>query len=311
MATDRPQPEHGERQPPEQQADEKAGAEPPRARQAQRADGTHQRPDAEGGVEVPDARVAHVEQLDRHDDEEDEHQARHERLGREQPHQHPQLLVLEDDAEARHALAEDRRRLDLLRRLGSRDVHPENDERRDPEHRRRDCEDDVDPGHGEQETGDGRTEEEREALHGAGHGVRGGQLARRRSQRRHDRRLCGLVRGVGDRCDDRERVDELCRSVLPDAHCGSRTETEAEQSRSEEHDLAPVPVPEHADERREQARRDEAEQEDDADGFLATLVVGVDRDGHQQAPVADGNRRPRALEPAQVCAAKDGRERTS
>ncbi len=190
----------------------------------------------------------------------------------------------------------------------SRDVHPENDERRDPEHRRRDREDDVDPGHGEQETGDGRTEEEREALHGAGHGVRGGQLAWRRSQRRHDRRLRGLVRGVGDRCDDRERVDELCRSVLPDAHCGSRTETEAEQSRDEKHDLAPVPVPEHADERREQPRRDEAEQEDDADRFLATLVVGVDRDGHQQAPMANGNRRPGALEPAQICAAEDGRE---
>ena len=116
----RPQPEHGERQPPEQQAEEKAGAEPPRTCQAQRADGTHQRSHAEGGVEVPDPRVAHVEQLDRHDDEKDEHQARDERLCSEQPQQHAQLLVPEDDAEARQAFAEDRRRLDFLRRLGPR-----------------------------------------------------------------------------------------------------------------------------------------------------------------------------------------------
>ena len=234
---------------------------PVRPHSTKRAD---QRAHAERRVEVADARVAEIEQLDRDDDDVDHHEARHERLRREQADEHAQRLVSPDDREACEALAEDRRGLDLALRRRRLDLDPQDEERGQREHGSGEPEDDLEVGDGEQQAGHGRPEEEREALDRARDGVRGRQLARRPRERRRERGLRGAERRVRNRCRDREGVDDRRGDVGGHAERGAGDEQAAHERGGEEHALPPVAVGEHARERRHDGCRHEPQQEDEA-----------------------------------------------
>jgi len=77
------------------------------------------------------------------------------------------------------------------------------------------------------------------------------------------------------------------------------------------HALAAIAISEDACKGRDDGRRNEPQEEDEPDGALTSLSVGVDGDGDEKAPVADRRRGPRALEPAEIRIPEHSRKRPS
>ena len=132
-----PQSEDDERRTRDHEPDEEGGAQAPRARQRQRSDSSHERADADRRVQVADAALPEVEEIDRSDDDEHLDGAEHRRLrGQEEDH-HAQGRVPAERREARETLRRDRRRVQLsLRLLRSLHRHEQEEERGDDDQRR-------------------------------------------------------------------------------------------------------------------------------------------------------------------------------
>ena len=195
--------------------------------------------------------------------------------------------------------------LDLVRRLGpAADLQDE--EGRPHERQRVGDEDPADARDGEQQSTEGGAEERADALDRRRRHVCGGELLGRLGEQRQQGRL-GRAEGLGrDGHEAGEDVDDRRRRAgeRRGRHRGHRDD--AAQIGGQHHALARIAVGEVREPRRGQRGGDPADDEDGADRLRAAVVVRVDGEGDEEAPLAGDRPGERKLKLAQLPVREDG-----
>ncbi len=295
-----PEAQHDQRESPEDDAEHERGTQTLRTGEREREDAAGEGAEPDGRIEVADALLPEIQELDGGHDEKHLDGARHECLCGEQPDEDAQRRIACDRSEPDERFGHDRARLQLAPRLGLRRVDAEHEERRDEDEDCGCCEDGGSAGDHQQESRERRSCERRETLEGARDRVRSGQLRRRPCERRRERGDRGPDGRVRDRRRDRECVHDHRRSVDEDADRCDRDEADAKQIGNEENALSGVAVGEQTGERRDQRSRYQSKQEEKSDSRFSADVVRVHGHSDQVRPVADDRRRPCKLQAAEA-----------
>ena len=258
-----------------------------------------ERADADRRVEVADASVAEIEELDRDDDDEDLNRTDDDRLGREEHDEHAKRRVLPSAREAGEALRAIVDASSSRRGVGSRALDEEQEQRRN----------DDEPAVTAKTTPVLATASSNPASAGP---AKTATLSIRSRPRSRPSAPSGVRAsdGVSAAWDERKGSSRSWRDrqrrrrpadrvgEYADRRCAD--ENDPGDVRDEEDPLPRIAVAEHSRERRHERSWDEACEEDEADGLLSPDPVGVHRDGDEERALADDRRRPRELEPAEI-----------